>query len=263
MSSPNRPRPDDPLAIAVADALRRAESNYHREGSGPGGRFEGQLLEDVQARTALAVVAAREAESAPGPAGSAECEACGLHRPPTKAERALQVAQWRERGLRGGQAGGVAAAREALEDAVRAALADAALCRSPVRPCESCERNIAEVMTAAAALAADEVLAAAHMTLARARAAEDGLTAETERRERAEAEASRLRGLLEEQGRGDEAQEYLTPGEAARRLQVHPRTLLALEKAGDLEVSRTPGGHRRFLTASVGELRAKRRAGKA
>jgi hypothetical protein len=55
-SSPNKPRPVDPLVIAVADALARIEANYDREGSGPGSRFEGLLLEDVQAKTAVAVV---------------------------------------------------------------------------------------------------------------------------------------------------------------------------------------------------------------
>jgi hypothetical protein len=42
----------------VADTLRRIEVNYDREGSGPGSRFEGELLEDVQARTAVAMVRA-------------------------------------------------------------------------------------------------------------------------------------------------------------------------------------------------------------
>lgn len=56
VSSPNKPRPDDPLARAVADTLRRIEVNYDKEGSGPGSRFEGQLLEDVQARAVIAMV---------------------------------------------------------------------------------------------------------------------------------------------------------------------------------------------------------------
>jgi len=34
---------------ALADGLARIERNYEREGSGPGSRFEGKLLEDVQA----------------------------------------------------------------------------------------------------------------------------------------------------------------------------------------------------------------------
>ena len=46
--SPNAPRPDDPLIIEISDALYRISVNYEREGSGPGSRFEGRLLEDVQ-----------------------------------------------------------------------------------------------------------------------------------------------------------------------------------------------------------------------
>lgn len=56
VASPNKPRPGDPLIRAVADTLRRIENNYAREGSGPGSRFEGELLEDVQARTVVAMV---------------------------------------------------------------------------------------------------------------------------------------------------------------------------------------------------------------
>lgn len=52
-SSPNKPRPADPLVRQVADALARIERNYQREGSSPGSRFEGELLEDVQARYAV------------------------------------------------------------------------------------------------------------------------------------------------------------------------------------------------------------------
>ena len=48
-NSPNAPRPDDPLIIEISDALHRIAVNYEREGSGPGSRFEGCLLEDVQA----------------------------------------------------------------------------------------------------------------------------------------------------------------------------------------------------------------------
>jgi hypothetical protein len=47
--SPNAPRPQDPLVREIADMLARVERNYDREGSGPGSRFEGRLLEDVQA----------------------------------------------------------------------------------------------------------------------------------------------------------------------------------------------------------------------
>lgn len=46
--SPNVPRPDG-LIRELADMLARIERNYEIEGSGPGSRFEGRLLEDVQA----------------------------------------------------------------------------------------------------------------------------------------------------------------------------------------------------------------------
>jgi hypothetical protein len=51
--SPGKPRPGDPLVREVADALAAIECNYEREGSGPGSRFEGRLLEDVQAEYAV------------------------------------------------------------------------------------------------------------------------------------------------------------------------------------------------------------------
>jgi hypothetical protein len=54
--SPNAPRPQDPLTRQVADALARTGANYDREGSGPGSRFEGRLLEDVQAELAVRMV---------------------------------------------------------------------------------------------------------------------------------------------------------------------------------------------------------------
>jgi hypothetical protein len=54
--SPNKPRPSG-LTLEVADLLRRIEINYGREGSGPGTRFEGRLLEDVQAEAVLRRVA--------------------------------------------------------------------------------------------------------------------------------------------------------------------------------------------------------------
>jgi len=57
-NSPNRPRPADPLVREVADMLVRIEANYQREGSGPGSRFEGLLLEDVQATAVTALVRA-------------------------------------------------------------------------------------------------------------------------------------------------------------------------------------------------------------
>lgn len=48
VASPNAPRPTGTV-LEIADMLRRIEANYEREGSGPGSRFEGRLLEDVQA----------------------------------------------------------------------------------------------------------------------------------------------------------------------------------------------------------------------
>lgn len=51
--SPNKPRPSDPLVREVADTIARTGANYDREGSGPGSRFEGRLLEDVQAEMAV------------------------------------------------------------------------------------------------------------------------------------------------------------------------------------------------------------------
>ena len=62
VSSPNKPRPTDRWALAIANAIRQTENNYHREGSGPGSRFEGELLEDVQARVAISFMLARQAE---------------------------------------------------------------------------------------------------------------------------------------------------------------------------------------------------------
>ena len=52
-ASPNAPRPADPLIVELSDMLYRIEANYEREGSGPGSRFEGRLLQDVQAEAIL------------------------------------------------------------------------------------------------------------------------------------------------------------------------------------------------------------------
>jgi len=54
--SPNAPRPADPLVRDMADMLYRIEVNYEREGSGPGSRFEGRLLEDVQAEAIVRMI---------------------------------------------------------------------------------------------------------------------------------------------------------------------------------------------------------------
>ena len=48
VASPNAPRPTG-MVLEIADMLCRIARNYDREGSGPGSRFEGKLLEDVQA----------------------------------------------------------------------------------------------------------------------------------------------------------------------------------------------------------------------
>jgi hypothetical protein len=60
-ASPNAPRPEDPLTRELADGLARIERNYEREGSGPGSRFEGRLLEDVQAEWAVRTIGRRTA----------------------------------------------------------------------------------------------------------------------------------------------------------------------------------------------------------
>lgn len=54
--SPNKPRPTDPFVIEVSEMLHRIRVNYEREGSGPGSRFEGMLLEDVQAQAVARLV---------------------------------------------------------------------------------------------------------------------------------------------------------------------------------------------------------------
>ena len=61
VASPNAPRPDDPFVVYIADTLRRIEINYEREGSGPGSRFEGRLVEDVQAQTVVRIVREKDA----------------------------------------------------------------------------------------------------------------------------------------------------------------------------------------------------------
>jgi hypothetical protein len=73
--SPNAPRPDDPLIVEIADLLRRIEARYDCEGSGPGSRFEGRLLEDVQAEAVVRrlKLAARGAQVVPP---AVVCSAC-------------------------------------------------------------------------------------------------------------------------------------------------------------------------------------------
>lgn len=53
-------RHSDSLVRDLADGIRHIEYNYQREGSGPGSRFEGKLLEDVQAEWVLRELLARE-----------------------------------------------------------------------------------------------------------------------------------------------------------------------------------------------------------
>jgi len=56
VNSPNAPRPHDPQIVYIADTLRRIEGRYAQEGSGPSSRFEGRLLEDVQAEAVVRMV---------------------------------------------------------------------------------------------------------------------------------------------------------------------------------------------------------------
>ena len=47
---------------------------------------------------------------------------------------------------------------------------------------------------------------------------------------------------------------FLRPGEAARRLRVHPRTLTRMAERGDLHSMTLPSGHRRYSEADVEAL---------
>ena len=80
MKSPNAPRPTDPLTMELAYSLAGIERNYISEGSGPGSRFEGKLLEDVQAEY---VVRRMRQVCVPG---RAEHRKCPLHYPGADAE---------------------------------------------------------------------------------------------------------------------------------------------------------------------------------
>lgn len=53
-------RSADPLVRELSDGLNRITVNYSVEGSGPGSRFEGKLLEDVQAEWVMRELLARE-----------------------------------------------------------------------------------------------------------------------------------------------------------------------------------------------------------
>ena len=59
VASPPVPRPDDLLTRDVSDGLYHIALNYGREGAGPGSRFEGRLLEDVQAEWAIREIRGR------------------------------------------------------------------------------------------------------------------------------------------------------------------------------------------------------------
>ncbi|MCD1286517.1 MerR family DNA-binding transcriptional regulator [Brevibacterium sp. H-BE7] len=52
------------------------------------------------------------------------------------------------------------------------------------------------------------------------------------------------------------ADDRLTVAAAARIVGVHPQTLRDYEKAGRIESSRTPGGHRRYIREDVEALAA-------
>lgn len=56
VESPNKPRPTRKLTLMISNGLAAIERNYAREGSGPGSRFEGKLLEDVQAEWVVRMV---------------------------------------------------------------------------------------------------------------------------------------------------------------------------------------------------------------
>ena len=45
--------------------------------------------------------------------------------------------------------------------------------------------------------------------------------------------------------------DLLTPGEVAKMFRVDPKTVTRWGKAGKLRSVRTPGGHRRYITADV------------
>lgn len=55
-ASPNKPRPSNSITRLIADGLASIERNYAREGSGPGSRFEGMLLEDAQAEWVMRTI---------------------------------------------------------------------------------------------------------------------------------------------------------------------------------------------------------------
>jgi hypothetical protein len=50
---------EEEFSAYIADALSRIEDNYQREGSGPGGRFEGRTLQAVQAQFVIGEIRRR------------------------------------------------------------------------------------------------------------------------------------------------------------------------------------------------------------
>jgi hypothetical protein len=81
----------------------------------------------------------------------------------------------------------------------------------------------------------------------------DSCIEETERREKAEAEAARLRALLA--ARAASVVRLLTAAEAAERLGVEAHVVAHMGTTGRLLSCRTPGGTRRYFPAEVDALR--------
>lgn len=52
---------------------------------------------------------------------------------------------------------------------------------------------------------------------------------------------------------------YLRPGEAARALSLHTRTLTRMAEKGQIQSITLPSGHRRYLAADVSKLIDERR----
>lgn len=56
----------------------------------------------------------------------------------------------------------------------------------------------------------------------------------------------------------DPRTQHLTPAEAARRLGVHPRTLVRWSRAGVVTPYTTPGGQRRYPSEQLDRLMERR-----
>lgn len=48
--------------------------------------------------------------------------------------------------------------------------------------------------------------------------------------------------------------EYLRPGDAARRLSLHPRTLTRMAERGQIRSITLPSGHRRYASEDIDAL---------